>query len=75
MNLTEQHKALLLSKRREWENVAILAIRAAFKNTPINEHQQLLDSIYTQIIQQVFHTPGEGSPLPCELSTTHEAQQ
>jgi hypothetical protein len=65
MNLTEQHKALLaatdedgarlLSKRREWENVAILAIRAAFKNTPPEEHQQLLDSIYAQIVARVFH--------------------
>jgi hypothetical protein len=56
MNLTEQRQAQLLTKRQEWENVAILAIRAAFKNTPINEHQQLLDSIYTQIVQQVFAT-------------------
>jgi hypothetical protein len=62
MNLQQQHRAQMLTKRREWENLAILAIRAAFKNTPINEHQQLLDSIYTQIVQQVFHTAGEASP-------------
>jgi hypothetical protein len=66
MNLQQQHRAQLLTKRKEWENLAILAIRAAFKNTPINEHQQLLDSIYIQIVQQVFHTPGEAP---------HEVQQ
>jgi hypothetical protein len=54
MNLQQQHKALLLSKRREWENVAILAISAAFKNTPPEEHQALLDSIYAQIVTRVF---------------------
>jgi hypothetical protein len=59
MNLTEQRQAQLLSKRKEWEGIAILAISAAFKNTPPEEHQALLDSIYAQIIQRVFHTPGD----------------
>jgi hypothetical protein len=64
MTLTEQHRASLattdevgarmLSKRREWEDVAILAISAAFKNTPPEEHQALLNSIYEQIITRVF---------------------
>jgi hypothetical protein len=59
MNLQQQTQAALLSKRKEWEGIAILAISAAFKNTPPEEHQALLDSIYTQIVQQVFHTPGD----------------
>jgi hypothetical protein len=60
MNLQQQTQAALLTKRREWEDLAILAIRAAFKNTPPEEHQALLDSIYAQIVQQVFGaTDGE----------------
>jgi hypothetical protein len=62
MNLQQQHRAQLLTKRKEWENLAILAIRAAFKNTPQEDHQALLDDIYAQIVQQVFHTPGDASP-------------
>jgi hypothetical protein len=62
MNLQEQVQFQLIRRREEWENLAVLALSAAFKATPQAEHQDLLDSVYHKIIQRVFaDTEGERS--------------
>jgi hypothetical protein len=54
MNLQEQVQSQLIRKREEWENLAVLALSAAFKCTPVDQHEELLNNVYTKIINKVF---------------------
>ena len=54
MNLQQDYRDQLIRKREEWENLAVLALSAAFKCTPVNEHEELLTSVYNKIVQKVF---------------------
>lgn len=61
MSLQQQVQSQLIKRREEWENLAVLALNAAFKATPACEHEELLNNVYNKIITRVFLTPGTSS--------------
>jgi hypothetical protein len=54
MTIQQQHQSFLRSRRDDYVGTAIFALQLAFKATPVNQHEKLLDDVYQQVIQRVF---------------------
>jgi hypothetical protein len=74
MTLQQQHQTYLRSRRDDYVGTAIFALQLAFKATPVNQHEELLNNVYNQIIQRLFGDEIEGlsnSQIAKALGVSH----